>query len=72
MKGTIKTPGTFARTFNLDIVFLVIILVHSLKRESELMAKVDLGQTRLSHVSESYTLPECTNQPRYDGTFCMK
>ena len=36
------------------------------------MAKVDLGQTRLSHVSESYTLPECTNQPRYDGTFCMK
>ena len=36
------------------------------------MTKVDLGQTRLSHVSESYTLPECTNQPRYDGTFCMK
>ena len=26
------------------------------------MAKVNLGQTRLSHVSESYTLPECTNK----------
>ena len=31
------------------------------------MAKVNLGQTRLSHVSESYTLPECTDKPGYEG-----
>ena len=31
------------------------------------MAKVKLGQTRLSHVSESYTLPECTDKPGYEG-----
>ena len=35
------------------------------------MAKVNLGQTRLIHVSESCTLAECTNKPEYEGTFCM-
>ena len=29
------------------------------------MAQVNLGQTKLSHVSESYTLQECTNKPGY-------
>ena len=29
-------------------------------------------QTRLSHVPENYTLPECTNTPGYEGTFCME
>ena len=33
------------------------------------MAKVNLGQNRLSHVSERYTLPECTSKPGYEGTF---
>ena len=36
------------------------------------MAKVNLGQFWLSHVSESYSLPECTNKPGYGGTFCME
>ena len=36
------------------------------------MAKVNLGQTRLSHVSENYILPVCTNKPGYGGTFCME
>ena len=36
------------------------------------MANIDLGQTRLSRVSESYTLPECTNKPGYESTFCME
>ena len=35
------------------------------------MAKVNLGQTRLRHVLEGYTLPECTNKPGYEGTFCV-
>ena len=34
-------------------------------REIEFMAKANLGQTQLIHVSESYTLPECTNKPGY-------
>ena len=72
MKGTFQIPGTFPETFDLDIVFQVIILVHSLKRETELMAKVNLGQTRLTHVSKSYTLPECTNKRGYEGTFCIE
>ena len=72
MKGTFKTPGTFPGTFNLDIVVQVIILVHSLKKESELMGKVNLSQTRLCHVSESYTLPECTNKPGYEDTYFME
>ena len=36
------------------------------------MAKVNLGQTRLSPVSENYTLPEHTNKPGYEGTFCVE
>ena len=36
------------------------------------MAKVNLGQTGLSHVSESYTLPECANKPGYEATFCVE
>ena len=36
------------------------------------MAKVNLGQTRLSPVSEKYALPEPTNKPGYEGTFCME
>ena len=36
------------------------------------MAKVKLGQTRLSHLSKSYTLPECTNKSGYEGTYCME
>ena len=71
MKGTFQIPGTFPETFNLDIVVQVIILVQSLKRETELMAKVNLGQTRLTHVSKSYTLPECTNKRGDEGTFYM-
>ena len=31
------------------------------------MAKVNLDQTRLIHVSESYTLPECTNKPGWQN-----
>ena len=36
------------------------------------MTKIHLDQTRLNHVSESYTLPECTNKPGYQGIFCME
>ena len=36
------------------------------------MAKVNLGQTELSHVSKSYTLTKCTNKPGYEGSFCME
>ena len=36
------------------------------------MAKIKLGQTRLSHVSESYTLPECTKKQGYEETFSME
>ena len=36
------------------------------------MAKVNLGQTRLSHASESYTSPECKFKPSHEGTFCME
>ena len=36
------------------------------------MTKVNLGQTRLSHMPESYTLPECTNKQEYEGNFCME
>ena len=36
------------------------------------MAKVKLGQTRLIHVPERCTLPECTNKLGYEGNFCMK
>ena len=35
------------------------------------MAKVNLGQTRLRYVSESYTSPECASKPGYEGTFRM-
>ena len=40
--------------------------------KQSLIAKVNLGQTRLSPVSENYTLPEHTNKPGYEGTFCME
>ena len=36
------------------------------------MAKIKLGQTRLSHVSESYTLLECTKKQGYEETFSME
>ena len=36
------------------------------------MAKVNLDQTRLSHVSESYTLSECRNKPGHEGPFCIE
>ena len=37
------------------------------------MAKIKLGQTRLSHVSESYTqIPECTKKQGYEETFSME
>ena len=36
------------------------------------MAKLNLGQNRLNHVSESYILSECTNKPGYEGTFYME
>ena len=32
------------------------------------MAKVNLNQTRLSHVPESRKLPECKNKLRFEGT----
>ena len=74
MKETFKIPGTFQGTFNLDIVVQVIILVDSLKKENRVKfkVKVKFGQTRLTHVSQSYTLPDCTNKPGYVGTFCME
>ena len=56
MKDTLKNPGTFQGTLNLDSVVQVIILVHSLKRRNrELMAQVNWGQASLNNVSESYT-----------------
>ena len=56
MKGILKIPGTFQGIFSLDSVVQVIILVHSMKKGNrKLMAKVNLSQTRPSHVSESYT-----------------
>ena len=36
------------------------------------MTQVNLGQTRQSHVSESYTLPECTSKPGYESNFSME
>ena len=36
------------------------------------MAKVNLGQTGLSHVSESYTLAECSSKSGYQDTFRME
>ena len=36
------------------------------------MAKVNLGQIRLGHVLESYTLPECTSKSEYEGALCME
>ena len=46
--------GFMNETFNFDILVQVIILVYSLRKKgTELMAKVNLGQTKLSHVSES-------------------
>ena len=51
-----KILVTFQGTFNLDSAVQKIIPVHLLKKGNrELMAKVNLDQTRLSHVSESYT-----------------
>ena len=65
MKETLKIPGTFQALFDLDSVAQgskteyegeLITLVHSLKKGSiELMAKVNLRQASLSHVSETYT-----------------
>ena len=73
MKGTFKIPGIFPETFNMDIVVQVIILVHSLKKGNiKFMAKANLGQTRLSHVSQRCTLPECRNKPGYEVTFRME
>ena len=57
MKGAFKIPGTFS-----DFHFAY---CGSSDREIEFMAKANLGQTQLIHVSESYTLPECTNKPGY-------
>ena len=38
------------------------------KRNKELMAQVNLCQTRLSHVPEHFsTLPECKSKPGYEG-----
>ena len=74
MKETFRIPGTFQGTVNLDIVVQVIVLVDSLKKENRVKFKVKIkfGQTRLTHASQSYTLPECTNKPGYVGTFCME
>ena len=33
------------------------------------MAKVNLDQTKLNHVSEIYSLSKCTSKPGYEGTF---
>ena len=55
MKGNLKILGTVQETFSLDSVVQVIILVYSLKkRNRELMTEVNLGQSRLCHVPESY------------------
>ena len=38
------------------------------KRNKELMAQVNLCQTRLNHVPEHFsTLPECKSKPGYEG-----
>ena len=69
MKETLKIPLTFQGTFSSDSVVQVIILVHLLKKENrELMAKVNLDQTRPSHVSENYTshLYQCNAQLNQD------
>ena len=60
-----KIPGNFQGLFDLDSVVQrskaecegeLIILAHSLKKgNTGLIAKINLRQTRLSHVSESYT-----------------
>ena len=56
MKGFLKVSKTFQGTFNLDNVVQMIILVYLLKKGNrELIAKVNLGQSILSHVLESYT-----------------
>ena len=56
MEGTLNILGTYQGTFSSDSVVQVIIVVNSLKKGNrQLMAKVNLGQTRPSHVSESYT-----------------
>ena len=60
MKRTLKTTGTFQGTFNLNSLVQVIILVHLLKKRNR-VNEVNLGQTKLSLVSESYTLRECTS-----------
>ena len=36
------------------------------------MDKVNLGQTRLSYVLESYILLECASKQGYKDTFCME
>ena len=36
-----------------------------IEKEKQLLAKVNLDQTRPIYVSESYTLPESTNKPGY-------
>ena len=57
MKGTLKIPGTFQGTLSSDNVVQVIMPVFSLEKGNrELMAKVNLDQTRSSHVSESSVL----------------
>ena len=45
------------------------------KGNKELMANLNLPQTRLSHISESSdfsTLPECTSKLGYVGTCCVE
>ena len=52
----IQCLNHYQLTFSLDSVIQVIILVLSLKKGNrQLIAKVNLGQTMPSHVSESYT-----------------
>ena len=55
MKETLKILETLQGPFSLDVA-QVIILVHSFKKvNKELVAKLNLSQTRLIHASESYT-----------------
>ena len=55
MKETLKILETLQGTFSLDVA-QVIILVHSFKKvNKELVAKLNLSQTRLIHASKSYT-----------------
>ena len=54
MKVTLKIPETFQGTFNLVNLVQVIILVYLLKKGNRLTAEVNLVQTSLSHVQESY------------------